>query len=139
MAYFPDHEKTIQDGTTLTWVMQGRPGRDANLKFSLCVRFIELPEGRYGVILDQEQTDIPGEIDVTYIQPEDIAIHKLQVVFLAGMNGLFVKFERDYYHLFSVVAGSVQVGVQGKLYFHTYLPEEFGTGEIVYTEKQWLE
>lgn len=139
MAYFIGHEKVIQDGAILNWVMRGRPGRDADLTFSLCVRFIELPDGRSGVVLDQGSTHVPDEIDVTCIQSEDIALHKGQAVFLEGMNGLFVKFERDYYQLFTVVRGSVRSGIEGKLYFHTFVPAPFGNGEIVYTEAQWLE
>lgn len=139
MAYFSDNKKIILEGTTLGWVMYGRPGRDAHLRLSLQVRFVRLSDGRYGVVLDQNGTLVPDDIDVTFIQPEDMTIWKGQVVFLAGMNGLYLQFEGDYYQLFSIVRGSVVPGVQGKLYFHTYLPVDCGEGKIVYTEDQKLE
>lgn len=142
MVYFKDHEKFVEDGSVFTWMMKGRPDRpegEANICFTLQVRFVRNQDCRRGIVLDQEQTDIPDEIKLIALQPNDVDMYKGQVVWLAGYNGLVVEFEGDLYLLFQVLMLGFEEGVGGWIYFHSFLPEEFGGGDIVYSEKQFLE
>lgn len=142
MVYFKDHEKTVEDGTVLSWIMQGhsdRPEGKANLRFTLQVRFVRNQYGRRGIVLDQAQTDVPDEIKLTALQPNDMDMYKGQVVWLAGYNGMVVEFEGDLYLLFQVLMLGFEEGVGGWIYFHSFLPEQFGGGDIVYSERQFLE
>lgn len=142
MVYFKENEKSVEDGILLSWVMQGHPDRPAGkakLRFTLQLRFVRSYDGRNGVVLDQTGTCIPDAIKITALQPEDITMYKGQVVWLAGMNGLAVEFEGDIYLLFKVLKEDFNEGHRGKIYFYSFLPEQFGGGEIIYSEKQWLE
>lgn len=141
MVYFKDHEKFVADGAILSWTMQGRPGRregKANLRLTLQVHFVQNQYRRRGIVLDQRQTDVPDEIKLTALQPNDLDMYKGQVVWLAGYNGMVVEFEGDSYLLFQVLMEGFEERVGGKIYFHV-LPGQFASGDIVYSERQFLE
>lgn len=134
MVYFTSHRKTVTDGAVLEWVVQGRPGREANIKVRLQVNFVALPDAHEGITLDVVTDDA---ISITALQPAyDTTQHHGQVVWLKGYNGVVLEFEGDTYLLFKVE--SVEPGLEGDIYFHI-LPTAFGDGDIVYSERQWLE
>ena len=134
-----DNRKATSEAAILHWRMQGRPGRKANLEFTLKVHFVELQDGRRGLVLDPAGSQVPEALTVSCFQPWDIATNNIgQVVWLAGMNGLMVEFEGDDYHLFQICEGSVTPHVGGDLYF-IYPPLPAESGNLVYSEEQFLE
>lgn len=133
--YKPDSLREVAQDSVFHWTMQGPEGRNANLEFALQIHFVSLPDGTKGFILGID-TILPDEIEVHGLAGSDSVSYKGRVLWLKDHNGLAVTFEDEIYPL--VVVEKVNES-GGKLYFHSYLPKEFGDGQIVLDESQWLE
>ena len=117
----------------LIWTMHGRPMQQANLQFGLQLDIVILPDGRHGVALNPQGTQLPQGIEVNL--NEETVIHEGRPVWVSDESGVAIDFDGQPYPLFCV---SKVMRATYKLTFD-FLPEQLGGGQIVHNDDLWIE
>lgn len=139
MAYSSGHERNIGNGGIFSWWMYGR-GRKSGLYVRLSLRVVALPDGQTGIAIDQYGSIIPEEIELDTVNPDhDDVLHHGQQVWVTGGNGLYLRFEGDYYPLVNPLRWAEDD--EGLIVYFGFLP--FGPpksdGAIHYSDDIFLE
>lgn len=130
--YFPNHKKVVINGQVLHWIMKF-DGRD-DLEIPIQIQIVTKKFQRFLAISFGEKTNLPEEIEIeSALRP--IIIHHGKQYWIKN-DSVMLDARGELYNLFNVeeVAESGAI-----LYFHSYLPEEFGGGVIIYDSRQYLE
>jgi len=134
----------VSNGMTMDWVIPEQEEDQEEMYFVLQLEFValvgqnQLRDGRMGVVLG-EHTSIPPGIEVTSLQPEDVADFHGRKAWLKGGNGLAIKYGDHVCPIFMIE--DVTPGVGGTLNF-CFLPSELdptGKGEVFWHEPMMAE
>jgi hypothetical protein len=131
--FLKDRQHIVAQGTPQPWAMQGQPGRNAGLDFSLQFRNVLLPDGSFGLVIDPQGTLLPGAIQLMPTRQT----FQGQVVWSTD-DTVTVVFEGSAYELVAVK----EVGeANAKLYYHTYPPRGYNdsNGDVVFSSDQLFE
>ena len=130
--YFPNRKKVVNNGQVLNWVMKFDGMEDLEVPITIEIAIGKLPNGSFGLTLGPK-SNLPETAEVVSL----IRPHQLHHAKLYWIKGDTMALEYGEHYLIFVV--EEVFADSATLYFHAYLPKEFGGGDMVYTSTQHLE
>jgi len=131
--YIPNRKKVVAKGQVLHWTIKfdGRDGLEVPI--SIEVKIDQLPNGAFGLTLGPNSNlPINSEV-VALFRPHNLHHAKLYWI---EKDNMMLEYGGETYWLFAVEELTAD---SATLYFHAYLPAEFGGGVIIYDKLQNLE
>ena len=129
---FKDNKKIVKKGQVLHWILKFDGREDLEIPVEIEIEIGQLLDGTLGLTLGPK-SNLPIEGEVTgLIRPHQLHHAKLYWV---KNDSMTLEYGETFY-LFNVEEITPD---SATLYFHAYLPAEFGGGVIIYDSRQYLE
>ena len=130
--YIPSRKKVVANGQVLHWTLTFDGREDLKIPVEIQIEISKLPSGEYGLTLGPK-TNLPENGEVAgLIRPHQLYHAKLYWV----KNDSMMLEHGETYYLFNVEEVTLD---SATLYFHAYLPVEFGDGKLFFDPRQNLE
>jgi hypothetical protein len=126
--YFADHLKLVSSGMSLSWIIKDEQNGD--VPFSLFVSFVRNGILK-GIKIDPEKSNFPDTLTISTGHA-----HGLNLVWRGTVS---IMHQGHWYELFEIKEVA-RDGESGRLYFHAFVPKEFGgSGEVFDTPVMYQE
>lgn len=128
MSYIFKNSRIVTNGQILKWTLKF-DGRD-DLEFPIQIQVVTKKVGRFWAVGLGDETKLPDSCEIDNHMLPLVMHHGKQ--FWIQHDTLFLLYEETYklFEVEEVMDGGAV------LYFHSYLPEGFGSGVIVYDPNQ---